>query len=184
MLAYAITTVPAALAFLTTEHEPETVGTMIDAATVRIEQYCGNGFVRRSYSENHCGGGKRLFLQRSPIVSVASVVDWADTPNSVVAADYDINDTVNSLDHVASWPYPVGSWVVTYTAGRFAATTDVTADLRLAAHFLIADWLGDSQRPVISSTSGTGVRTVNYRTDPGMSERVRNILAPYVRHWP
>lgn len=186
MLAYALTTVPAALSFLATEVEPQVVESMIDAATVRIENYCDNGFVQRAYTEYHTGGinehtlggAARMFLSRSPIVSVTSVVDQDDTPTTVAATDYRIDHVVNALQHDSTWPAPVGRWIVSYVAGRFAATADVTADLQLAAQFLVADWLGDPQRPVLSTS--TGARSQNYVTG-GMSERVTKIIEPYVR---
>lgn len=187
MLAHALTTVPATIAFLSTDVEPSVVEAFIDAATTRIENYCDNGFVQRTFTEYHTGGinqhtlggAKRLFLSRSPIVSVSSVTDQDDTPTAIAATSYRIAPDLNALEHISTWPAPVGRWIVIYTAGAFATTADVTADLQLAVHFLVADWLGDPQRPVLSTSTGT--RSQNYVTG-GMSERVTKIIEPYVRH--
>lgn len=118
---------------------------VIDGCSLEIEGLIHTVLVKRaSIVEKHTGGPphrrggwKRLYLDRKPIVSVASIVD--DDGNTVDSSEYTIIENEGVLEHEWQWPAPVGRWTVTYSAGLFDTTTDVTQDLKNACRMLVAD---------------------------------------------
>ena len=117
---------------------------MINAATLAIEKYTGRAFVTRTVTNEEQGVGpngykygfKTLTLNWLPITAVASVID--DASITVPANDYAIWK-YRGLEHVGHWPAPLGQYgdngkyKVTYSAGEYANTAAVPADVKQAA---------------------------------------------------
>lgn len=162
LLPYALATVDEAKAYLkiTGSAEDAALEFLLNAATLAIEKFCQTAFVIRSITEQQLEqnrlrgdrlhgiadwrlpGSKLLFLDRYPIVSVTSITD--DAGNVIGATEFAVWKDYGVLEHVSVWPRPLastnapGRWAVVYSAGRFATTADVGADLKLAALMLVA----------------------------------------------
>lgn len=116
-----------------------------NAAALKLEDMCGGtAFVRRSFTEDisggllaRRGGSKRVYLSRTPIVSISSITD--DDSNTISSDDYTVVGTLGNsyLEFDGVMQAPVGRWTVVYTAGVFADTDSVTDDVKLAALTLI-----------------------------------------------
>jgi hypothetical protein len=134
-----------------------------NAAALKLEDMCGGtAFVQRSFTEDHSGGLvgrlgglKRLYLNRTPIVSVTSITD--DDSNTVAATDYTIVGTLGNsyLEFDGVMPAPVGRWTVIYTAGVFATTAAITWDVKVAALALVRQ-LRDNKGVTSTSSSLSG----------------------------
>jgi len=143
------------------KHPPLSV--LNNAAALKLEDMCGGtAFVQRSFTEDHSGGMlgrrgglKRLYLNRTPIVSVASITD--DDSNTVAATDYTVVGTLGNsyLEFDGVMSAPVGRWTVVYTAGVFADTESVTWDVKVAALALIRQ-LRDNKGVTSTSSSLSG----------------------------
>ncbi len=172
-LSYALTTVANVKGFLRTfdpEHDP-LLDTLVDAATVAIEKHIQSPVIQRSFTEDYSGGvtdsclggAKRIYLRQYPIVSVTSITD--DNSETIGAADYTIVAQRGILENDGVWERPEGRWTIVYTAGLFAAVEDVTEDIQLAAHRLIAIWFHDSRQPVTAASGPGSTGTASYGTD-------------------
>lgn len=88
------------------------LGSLIDQASDAIADYCGRPFAREVYKETIPGhGSNRLVLNRTPIVSVASVV-----ADSEIILDYLIEDPGAGILYRKTgwrWTPPIG-WNITY----------------------------------------------------------------------
>jgi len=154
----------------TLKHPP--IDKLNDAAALKLEDMCaGTAFVQRSFTEDHSGGLrgrlgglKRLYLNRTPIVSVASITD--DDSNTVASTDYTIVGTLGNsyLEFDGVIPAPVGRWTIVYTAGVFATTEAITWDVKVAALALVRALRDNSGRLASSSSlsgrSGSRSRTL------------------------
>jgi hypothetical protein len=161
---------------------------LISAATAAIEAYIDNAMVQRAFTEDYSGGvkpwllggAKRIKLRKYPIVSVASITD--DDSNTVAATDYTVVADLGWLEHDGTWPRPVGRWTIVYTAGRYADTASVAADVKQAAIRVIRAWLSGRAPDVESVT--VGPVTERYRSaesglQGGLPGDVEAALAPY-----
>lgn len=164
-LSYALSTYPHLQAWLRREVDMQHAEELIDSATVAIERALGGvAFVQRTITaERHKGGngdtwraerggGRRLYLHWTPIVSVSAIQDDQDTPATVASTDYEIEPEY--LEHHDTWPVPYYRWNVTYVAGHFADVTAVTEDVRLACHRLVAHMLNGPQGPTLGESKG------------------------------
>lgn len=111
--------------------------TLVTGLTLELERLLGTQFVQRSVVEYHPGGQRRMYLSRAPITAVASIVDTqSPTPATVAATDYTIRQR-RWLER-AGGTFPTAydangnasEWTVTYTAGWFATTAVVSADVK------------------------------------------------------
>ncbi len=152
------------------------------AAALKLEDMCaGIAFVQRSFTEDHSGGIvgrrgglKRLYLNRTPIVSVASITD--DNSNTIAATGYTIIGTLGNsyLEFDGLMPAPVGRWTVIYTAGVFADTASVTWDVKLAAIILVKR-MRDNKGIRASSSSLSG-RSGSRSRSQGLGGSERNTI--------
>lgn len=153
LLPYALVTLAEAKTALgiTGSSQDAKLEALINAATEQIEGFCQNAFVQREFEEFHTGGvnGRRgrarlIELRRYPIVSVGSITD--DSGETVEEEDFLVWPERGFLEHVYRWPVPMrerggtGRWRIVYTAGRFATTADVSADLKEAVFGLLRFW--------------------------------------------
>ncbi len=166
---------------------------LVSAASLRLERWCKVPLIQRAFTERHGGGriagsrgsSKRIWLRNYPIVSVASVVDEGSSVQTLVEnTDFYVDKELGLLEHYASFPAPykgnlLGEWVITHTAGRWAATASVTADAKLACALAVADSLA---RKTPSATSmGIGGLSMSFSDsgDFGLPADVRSIMSSY-----
>lgn len=203
ILPYALVSLDEAKAALgvTGTSQDDSITAAINAATLQIEGYCQNAFVERQFDEFYSGGvngrrgqARRMFLRHYPIVSVASITD--DSDEEVAADEYTIWPEQGFLEHAWRWPVPMaeksgtGRWRVTYTAGRFADTASVAADLKEAVYRLMRYWrarkvpgvgtkrVGDFF--VTFNTGGGGSGGGGGGADPSLPDDVTLLLQPYI----
>lgn len=110
---------------------------LINAASERIERYCGRHFEKATYTEKYRGNGRqKLLLEQYPIISVTSVTVHGGLLD---AAEYEIIAQEGALYREALWPwsgYTVGlvgelagskrNIEVTYAAGYILPKDDGT----------------------------------------------------------
>lgn len=161
-LAYALTTWPHLKAFLHRSLDDDLLADqLIDAATLKIENYLGFPIVARTFTEKHLGGCRNICLDTYPVVSVSSIADDQDVPATVSASDYVVIGNEGRLEYIyGSWPRPFHRWTITFDAGVFSNTQSVSEDYRQACHFVVADILGDPQSPVTGESSNS--RNIQY----------------------
>ena len=161
---------------------------LLDAASVVIEKRTRKIFVQREVSERLDGWRKRINLQWRPIVSVESIEDPAG--NTVLATDFFIDKDHGWVEHFGYFPIPMTEqgqkalWEVSYTAGRFATTADVTSDLKEACTRL-AKWWADQPAGNVTSVQA-GSLSVSYGamlSGSILPGDVENLLAPYIGPW-
>lgn len=186
MATYDAVTLTEAKDFLALEGtaEDETIVRLITGTTLEVERKLATQFVQRSVVEYHEGGGKRIYLQRIPIVSVASIVDPAG--NTVLATDYVVRQQrwLEHFGHFNSAQTTAGQitdWTVTYTCGWFASTAAVAADVKQEVLRAIAA-LRESPAAGVSSV-GVGDLSISYGgagsgpTSPAIEEAAANLYA-------
>jgi uncharacterized phiE125 gp8 family phage protein len=170
---------------VTTSADDALIEALTDAASDRIEQLCQTAFIIRSFVEYHEGARKRLFLQRYPITEVTSIADPAG--NTIPATDYIIKKDRGILEHFGHFwvAQTTGGqptqWTVTYKAGRFADTSVVTEDLKLACKQLVAKPY--DQKVAGVSSVGVGDLSISYasagETPLNTPPEVVALLSPY-----
>jgi hypothetical protein len=113
--------------------EDAALARLITATTLEVERALRTQFVQRSVVEYHPGECRRFYVQVVPIASVTSVVDPAGT--TCPSTQY----VVRQKRYIEHWGHffnaftsagQVADWTVTYTAGWFASTAAVTADVK------------------------------------------------------
>lgn len=166
--------------------EDEMLARLISGVTLEVERRLGTQFIQRSLVEYHEGGSKRIYPQRAPIITVTSLVDPAG--NVIPATDYVIRQQ-RWLEHFGHFnpaqttAGQVTDWTVTYTAGWFASTSVVAADVK---HEMLRALgaLRESPAAGVSSVS-VGDLSINYGqlagstvpTNPAMDECIASLYA-------
>jgi hypothetical protein len=166
----------------------------INAATLRIERYCGRAFVTRSVTEQHSagpngyrGGLKLLVPFLLPVAAVASITD--DASQTVPAADFAIWKN-RGLEHVSCWPAPLGlyggggKWTLVYTAGEYATIAAVPADVKEAAQQLVRLFAAKQEANVRAVTVGN--LSISYGGQAemlaGLPAEIASLLSGYRFH--
>lgn len=96
---------------------------LIGSVTRQLERRLGTHFVQRSVTEEHAGLVRRIYLNRSPIVSVTSITDPAGY--TVPSTDFVVREK-RYLEHWGRfWQAQTTAgqptnWTVVYVAGWFA----------------------------------------------------------------
>lgn len=113
--------------------EDENLARLITGITLELERRLRTQFIQRAVTEYHEGGSKRIYLQRTPIVSVTSITDPA--ANTVAATDYVIRqqrwlEHYGCFDHAFTTSGQKTDWIIVYNAGWFASTAAVTKDVK------------------------------------------------------
>ncbi len=173
------------------------------AADAFVQQYCQRSFIGGTFTEDHPGGARTIFLQNYPITSVTSVMvdpDRAFGPETVVdPADYFVHadrGVVESLGgpFVPSRPgWPVraedfpGAVRITYTT----ATGQVPADVCRAYAELVGHWyrqvktqVATGQENLIQQTNGSVVteypwgQSGGFRVPAGVLQLLRQYRVP------
>ncbi len=185
---YALLTLQEAQEYLGNPADTAVLDALIDDITLALEAWAQTFFVQRQTSEDYeRPAGAELWLRRSPVVSVTSITDPAG--NSVAATDYAVIKPRGLLRRPGGWPVPVDAngheavWTVTYTAGRWADTAAVPANVRLGAKLFVAERYLKRQPGVVREVV-QGVGDVSYaglvtRQYPEIPPEVAQLLAPY-----
>lgn len=163
-----------------------------DAAAIKLEDMCGGtAFVKRSFTGDHSGGlvgrrggKKRLYLYRTPIVSVTSITD--DDSNTIASTDYTIIGTLGNsyLEFDGVMPAPVGRWTIVYTAGIWTDTASVASEIKIAALNLVRRMRDNkglsAQSSSLSGRAGSRSRTLS-RANPIPTLEELGVPSKYIR---
>ena len=134
------------LATSDTTRDDDLMGTYVPAVTPVVEDVVGP-VVARTLTHTADGGEPGVLLPHRP-VSVESVVENGTT---LTAEDYTVSLASGiiwrgSATSSTAWYAARGAVVVTYTAGAYASTEDVPANIKLAARLILAQlWQSDQQ---------------------------------------
>lgn len=174
---------------------------IIEAISLAIEKYCRTLFIIRSTSQkwrrsdtsfrsagfSDYAFKRGIWLNNYPVVSITSIVDQATTPNSITSTFYTLHPDIGFLQ---LWINPVpldansneSYWTITYTAGRFVATANVDANLKLATYLLISQIIGRPDPSVASKT--VGQLSITYKDGTSGSidifDNVQELLSEYM----
>lgn len=143
----------------------------VTAVSERIDDLCGPVVKRAVTDEVHIGGGAIIWPHQPPVDTIESIIEYASgaattlsAESLTVAGDYvfDNAGTHNALlRRRSSWSnrsFGGGQVVVSYTAGRFDTTDDVSAKFKQAAAKTLA-WLWKGDQGVGSATFGGAEET-------------------------
>ncbi len=196
LLSTALVSLDEASAFLgDSSMDDEVLGMYVNAATLRIEQYCRRKFVKREIREQVCNPigtartGNIIYLDFFPADSVVSVQDPA---GNVVPSDaYVLHNDQGFIRIPGAWNVPVNSdgnaayYTITYSGGMFNGTADVPGDLKAACLFLLKFMTHGRDTTVRSKTVGDMSLSFDYGTTvtPGMPDTVAGMLndSSYIR---
>jgi hypothetical protein len=164
---------------------------LISAVSLELEKRLGTAFIQRSFVEQKEGGRKRIYLDRLPIVTVASMTDPASNTKTL-DTDYVIRqgrylEGIGYFAHAVNDQGQRTDWTITYTAGWFADTASVAFDVRAEALRVIGA-LREAPAPNAQSVR-VGDLAVSYRTlDTAKGQTLLdesvNVLASYAgRLW-
>lgn len=119
----------------------------------RIDILCGPVVIRTVTNERHDGGVERIFLDETPVSTVATVVEWRHTTSNSLTAESDSSkpadayllDNTENLYYIwrrsggsdARFPEGRRNVVVTYDAGRAADTASVDDKFQVAASSIL-----------------------------------------------
>lgn len=164
----------------------------ITAISRRVDSLIGPVVNRTITAERHNGGGWFVDLRKTPVSSVTTVVEWdeAGTSTSLSAEDDDTKPAsgfllVNSLHRqgrivrrsagtTAAFLCGTGNVVVTYVAGRAAATANVDALYKMGAgNILRRVWQRESAGWQRTDDFGEAVTEVGFY----------RAIDPMVREW-
>lgn len=128
----------------------------IGAATAMLEQRTNRCFVTQTricklsgFDDPRYVHGREIFLPRSPVASVSSVVylNSAGTSTTMSTSDYlvhaDEKPGTISEGYNATWPATYGTAndvTVTYLAGHSTASASVPANVKQAVRMLVGHW--------------------------------------------
>lgn len=164
---------------------------LISAVSLELEKRLGTAFVQRSFTDYKEGGRKRIYLDRLPIVTVASMTDPASNTKTL-NTDYLIRqqrylEGIGYFAHAVNDQGQRADWTIVYTAGWFTDTASVAFDVR-AECLRVIGALREAPAPNAQSVR-VGDLAVTYRglnTAQGetlLDESV-NVLADYAgRLW-
>lgn len=146
---------------------PSELEPLIEAVSVQIDEYLDKPVIQRQVSEdrllgrrtrNAWKGDHRVYLDRRPVVSIASIQDQATpTPQSmVVNEDFYLHKQQGFIEslHLNGFPEPIGFWTITYTVGLAANRAAVDHRIRRAALKLLVAHRSHPDPSVVSERIG------------------------------
>jgi uncharacterized phiE125 gp8 family phage protein len=145
----------------------DTLEIMIEAATLKTEDYCATWWLKAETTEEHIGEGhSSLFLHRAPVTEVDSITltnldgeeETLDTDDYIV---YESAGMIYSL-----YLYDRYKIEITYTAGFLDSIDDAietVPEAVLAVLMTIADWWNNPTG--ILSQSITGIGALNFEAE-------------------
>lgn len=178
------------------------IDALITALSLAIEKYCQTQFVIRSTTQSwrlwevgygymphgcDCYKMRGIWLNSYPSVTITSIVDTNSNSLGTEGIDFVHHPDIGFLELLTA-KIPVNSsgnesyWTVTYTAGRFAATANVDANLKLACIMLVNQVTSRPDPSVRSKT--VGQLSLTYANGGGVMvdifEDVQVLLSPYI----
>jgi len=163
------------------------VESLCDACALEFESYLGKALIQRAFTEDYTyteisrqsRESDIIWLRRYPIVSVTSITDPAD--NTIADTDYWIDKVMGALRANSSWSLPkddngfTSYWTIVYTAGYWATTAAVPANIKTAAKMYVA-YLYSRPNPEVASKSVGDLR-IAYAESKGDSSIPASIRA-------
>ena len=136
----------------------------LEAATAVIEEKIGP-VVRRTHTEQFMGGGCRIYLHRTEVLTVTALTLVSDGSTPVSLSELNINGPRGVITRKNGSAFPTGQMSITYTVGR----TYVQPNWTLAAKIIVKhNW--DTQLGNLPSVQGD---------DPGYVVSGSGYLVPY-----
>lgn len=128
------------------------IASYVTAVSRRIDAMCGPVVVRTVTGELHSGGAGMLFPNMAPVATITSLVEYADTTATTLAAETNAAKTADNYlvgadGYViyrrasggdSSFPVGRSNVVLTYTAGRYSATATVDPRFKQAAAIFLS----------------------------------------------
>lgn len=154
----------------------------INSASYLIENWLNTATIQRAFTQFETGGVKRWFMQKYPIVSVASIQDPA--ANTIPSTDYYIEKDRGILVHFGRfWIAQTTQgqpcmWTVTYTAGWWSALANVPDDVKQAAYYIIAMLRDQTANGVGVSSVSVGALSVSYGPGSHNSQELDRAFMP------
>lgn len=175
----------------TGEAELLVIQTYISAASAKLDAMCGPVMQTAAIVESHDGGTATVRVDLPPIYAVTSVVEYAAGIGTTLAAETTTAVTGDRYQLYADTGRIVrrngGSdsvftdgrrnIVVTYTAGRYAAVTDVAPKFKQSC-FMIVDRLWRLYQASGSATYGTDEWVPARAVPPMVNELLADELLP------
>lgn len=166
--------------------EADLIRALISACSLALEESCETAFIRRVFTEDYAheylirrpDRDNYIQLRRYPIYSVTSITNPAG--NTIAATDYWIDKPHGRLVCAGVWDVPQDSngfvtyWTIVYTAGRYAASANVPANLKMACKMMVASLYGRPDRDVVSKSVGD--LSLNYAQD---RRAIAALVSPY-----
>ncbi len=157
------------------------LGTLIDAASEAIENYCRRRFSETEHTEYHDGwGSTQIVLDHHPIASVSALYDDLnrdfDSETLIESDDYAFYPEEGILELLQGiFQTGVRNIKAVYTAGYATVPTDVAQ----AARILVASWFNRGRQGGDGISQETlGQYAAHYANDP-LPVQVLSLLAPY-----
>lgn len=128
------------------------IQTYIEAISARLDDECGPIVQRTITQETHSGGKNTIYLYKRPVASITTLTEYDGTTPTVLTAHTNSTQTsdqyllesnkgtIRRMDSGTPTLFIEGynNIVVTYVAGRYASTSEVTEKFKLAASITLA----------------------------------------------
>jgi hypothetical protein len=143
--------------------EDDAVEELIRQGSAAVETYTGRVFAKETgiQTERLTCSAWRIFLERTPVVSIASVVEDGTTLD---ADEYEVDTQTGILRKLAddAYSYWSGKVVITYTGGYVlpddAGTPNLPADIEAAVILFLGNSNALSTSFSSSHSGGTGIK--------------------------
>ena len=167
----------------------EELAVFVTAVSERLDDMCGPIVVRDVTGERHDGGCAIIWPNEQPAAELVSVVEYASgvattltAETLTIAGDYVLEEAGTLNAHIcrrASWSdraFGAGPVVISYRAGRFDSTDDVSAKFKQAAAKTLG-WLWKGDQGAGSATFGGAEATSLYGLGFALPNGVVELLA-------
>ena len=170
---------------------------LINASSLKIKDALqGHLYIQETATEDYTGsnkpgklgGARRLWLKKSPIVSVTSITD--DDGTTIASSDYTIVAQEGYLEHDWYWPAPTYRWTIVYTAGEATSATGVPEKAKLACTLEVAALMQARKKPGAMhqhqgsrGSSRTVIREKPHNPAGLLSDEAYTLIEPDIRHW-
>ena len=165
-----------ALNITTDAHDP-VLEQWVSAISELVDAYCGPVVIRTVTDEAHNGGGTLLFLRHRPVASVASVTEYASGTATVLTAEsldaagtFRFDADLGVIARRTSWPdtrFGASGVLVTYEAGRYASTDDVSPRFKTAVLAILRRFWARETPNWVRGSGGFADLVPNPAVEPG-----------------
>lgn len=152
--------------------DDELLGSLIEAATRKAEDYTGRFFIQREITETHIGDGTQMLkLYRQPVIEVDSIkIDGEDLTEWIEKC------SIGRVYHTLVWAQDA-EIEITYTAGHGedrATVQPLIPDAMLAVLIAIANWY--ENKLGLKSLNISGVGSMDYGEPSELPEASKKLL--------